>query len=75
VGQEEAGTLSCGGCGAKRAAANKAAGGAGKVTKYRITWGDGSNDLFDTYSAARLAMGDQKDVTKRRGMRVTSVAV
>lgn len=67
--------MACGGCGARRAAQNKAAGGAGKVTKYRVTWGDGSNDLFAAYSEARMAMGTEKDATKRKGMRVTSVAV
>ncbi len=67
--------MACGGCGARRAAQNKAAGGAGKVTKYRVTWGDGTSELMDRYQDARLAMGNQKDATKRKGMRVTSVAV
>ena len=67
--------MACGGCGARRAAQNKAAGGAGTVTKYRVTWGDGSKDLFDSFPEARLAMGNQADATKRKGMRATSVAV
>jgi hypothetical protein len=47
----------------------------GKVTKYRVTWGDGTSTLEDTLVAARLLMGKESDATKRRGMRMTAVRV
>ena len=62
--------MACGGCGARRAAAKGAAPGA--VVQYRVTWGDGSDEKFSTYSEARLAMGRQTDQAKRRGMRITN---
>lgn len=66
--------MACGGCNSRRAA-RAGVDGVAKVTKYRITWGDGSSELVDTYQTARTTMGNEKSVTKRRGMRVTSVAV
>lgn len=62
--------MACGGCGARRAAAKGAAPGA-KV-QFRVTWGDGSNEMFESYPKARLAMGQQADQAKRKGMRVTN---
>jgi hypothetical protein len=47
----------------------------GKVTKYRVTWGDGSSDLEETLVAARLSMGRQSDPVLRKGMRMTAVRV
>jgi hypothetical protein len=49
--------------------------GVAKVTKYRITWGDGTSELVDSFPEARKVMALEKSATKRRGMRVTSVAV
>lgn len=66
--------MACGGCGARRAA-RAGSDGVAKVTKYRITWGDGTSELVDSYPEARKAMTLEKSATKRRGMRVTSVAV
>ena len=65
--------MACGGCGANRAARMAAADG--KVTKYRVTWGDGTSTLEETLVAARLAMGKQSDPVLRRGMRMTAVRV
>jgi hypothetical protein len=62
---------SCGGCGARRAA-RAGTPESGKVTKYRITWGDGATAVHASYTEARLAMGRESDPVKRRGMRVTS---
>lgn len=66
--------MACGGCSSRRTA-RTGVDGVAKVTKYRITWGDGSSELVDSYPQARTTMGSEKSVTKRRGMRVTSVAV
>lgn len=68
--------MACGGCAAKRnARVAGMSGNDGKVTKYKVTWGDGSADTYDDYSAARLAMGGEKEDRKRRGMRILSVRV
>jgi hypothetical protein len=65
--------MACGGCGARRAA--RSVGGDGKVTEYKVTWGDGSTNQYASLGEARLAMGAQSDDKKRRGMRVLSIRV
>lgn len=66
--------MACGGCGARRSARAGTA-EEGTITKYRITWGDGTTELKDTFPQAKLAMGTQSDPVKRKGMRYLSVAV
>lgn len=63
--------MACGGCGARRDAAKTAADG--KITKYVVTWGDGTTEEHATLPMARVAMSQQTDNAKRRRMRVGSI--
>jgi hypothetical protein len=65
--------MACGGCGKRREV--KAADGSVMVTRYVVTWGDGSTAQFDDTVAARMAMAKEESPTKRRGMRVAPTRV
>lgn len=39
---------------------------------YVVTWGDGVREEFPTTPAARIAMANQKNAAKRRGMSMTT---
>lgn len=60
--------MACGGCGRRREV--QAADGTVMVTRYVVTWGDGSTSQFDDTVSARMAMAKESAPTKRRGMRV-----
>lgn len=60
--------MACGGCGRRREV--KAADGSVMVTRYVVTWGDGSTAEYSDVVGARVAMAKEQSATKRRGMRV-----
>lgn len=47
----------------------------GRTTVYVVTWGDGAREDFKTIPAARVAMANQKDAAKRRGMHMATKRV
>lgn len=64
--------MACGGCGQRRA---KAATEGGRKTVYVVTWGEGKPSEYDTLPMARVAMANQTDPAKRRGMHMTTKRV
>lgn len=72
--QEGGVIMGCGGCQAARDA-RKGVSADGKKSAYRVTWGDGVREDFDSLPGARMAMGAQSDPAKRRAMRMTAVRV
>lgn len=61
--------MACGSCGQRR---NKAASEGSRTAVYVVTWGDGVREEFPTTPAARIAMANQKNAAKRRGMSMTT---
>lgn len=64
--------MACGSCGGAR---KRAAVEGGRTTVYVVTWGDGAREDFKTIPAARVAMANQKDAAKRRGMHMATKRV